>query len=134
MSQILLDAIKEAANGVMANASLCTWLIGEVTNDEPLEVTLENNKLVIPAECILLTKNTCEYTAEISVEHHTENKSGGSGDPAFASHNHEYKGRKKFLVHNGLQTGDKVFLLRETGGQRYIAIDRVYNPDRGCSD
>ena len=46
--------------------------------------------------------------------------------------NHEYKGRKKYLVHNQLVMGDKVIMLKETGGQRYIALDRWYNPNRGA--
>lgn len=41
------------------------------------------------------------------------------------SHTHEYKGRKKFLIHNGLKTGEKVILIRFEKGQRYLVIDRV---------
>ena len=31
-----------------------------------------------------------------------------------------------------LVMGDKVIMLKETGGQRYIALDRWYNPNRGA--
>ena len=32
-----------------------------------------------------------------------------------------------------LKVGDEVWLIRETGGQRFIAFDRVYNPNTGCT-
>ena len=70
---------------------------------------------------------------EMSVDHVTENRAGGGGMAEYESHNHEYKGRKKYLVHNQLVMGDKVIMLKETGGQRYIALDRWYNPNRGCT-
>lgn len=49
----------------------------------------------------------------------------GSGDASFASHNHEYKGTKEFIINNALQTGEKVVLIREQGGQKYLVIDRI---------
>lgn len=32
---------------------------------------------------------------------------------------------QKILIHNALQTGEEVILLRQQGGQKYIIIDRV---------
>ena len=107
-------------------------LVGVVVSESPLQIALDST-LIIPEERIMLTKNTCEWTMEMSVDHITENRSGGGGDAEFASHNHDYKGRKKYLVHNQLKNGDLVWLFQETGGQRYIAIDRVYNPNEGCT-
>nr|DAL98042.1 MAG TPA: Protein of unknown function (DUF2577) [Caudoviricetes sp.] len=108
-------------------------VIGEVVSTNPLIIQLEN-KLPIPAENILLTKNTCEWSMDMTVDHNTEDAAGGGGEAAYAAHHHGYKGRKNYLVHNNLVLGDKVILLRESGGQRFIALDRVYNPNRGCKD
>lgn len=108
-------------------------VLGEVISTSPLEIELES-KVKIPASNIVLTKNTCDWSVDMSVDHRTENEAGGGGDAEFASHSHGYKGRKTYLVHNSLQVGDKVILLQESGGQRYIALDRWYNPDRGCKD
>lgn len=128
----ILNLFKEIATNTIDSAVPVSILIGSVTQVNPLVISLGAN-LPIPEERIVLTKNTCEWTMEMSVNHITENRSGGGGYAEFASHNHEYKGRKKYLVHNQLQVGDKVLLIQETGGQRYIALDRLYNPNVGCT-
>lgn len=128
----ILNLFKEIASNTINSAVPVSILIGSVTQVNPLVISLGAN-LPIPEERIVLTKNTCEWTMEMSVDHITENRSGGGGYAEFASHNHEYKGRKKYLVHNQLQVGDKVLLIQETGGQRYIALDRLYNPNVGCT-
>jgi hypothetical protein len=128
----ILNLFKEIAMNTIDSAVPVSILIGSVTQVNPLVISLGAN-LPIPEERIVLTKNTCEWTMEMSVDHITENRSGGGGYAEFASHNHEYKGRKKYLVHNQLQVGDKVLLIQETGGQRYIALDRLYNPNVGCT-
>lgn len=107
--------------------------IGEVIQINPLIIQTES-KVPIHDDSIILTKNTSLWSVDMDVNHHTENTSGGGGYAEFASHNHEYKGRKTYRVHNELQVGDKVILLRESGGQRYIALDKYYNTDRGCND
>ncbi len=129
----LLEIIQKiAAEVVQANvpAGVC---IGQVTSTDPLKIMLES-KLEITEDSLILTKNTCEWSVDMTVDHHTELASGGSGDASYAPHKHGYLGKKTYLVHNGLATGDKVILLREEGGQRFIVLDRVYNPERGCSD
>lgn len=128
----ILNLFKEIATNTIDSAVPVSILIGSVIQVNPLVISLGAN-LPIPEERIVLTKNTCEWTMEMSVDHITENRSGGGGYAEFASHNHEYKGRKKYLVHNQLQVGDKVLLIQETGGQRYIALDRLYNPNVGCT-
>ena len=128
----ILNLFKEIATNTIDSAVPVSILIGSVTQVNPLVISLGAN-LPIPEERIVLTKNTCEWTMEMSVDHITEDRSGGGGYAEFASHNHEYKGRKKYLVHNQLQVGDKVLLIQETGGQRYIALDRLYNPNVGCT-
>lgn len=128
----IVNIIKEIASTVIQNGEPMEVIVGEVVSASPLEIKIDP-KLTIPEENIILTKNTTEWTMEMSVDHVTENRSGGGGYAEFASHNHEYKGRKKYLIHNQLVVGDKVIMLKETGGQRYIALDRWYNPNRGCT-
>lgn len=125
--------MKTASNDLIENSKLCDWLVGEVTSTNPLEITVDNY-LQLPQDVLYLTKNTTEWTVEMTVDHHTETKGGGGGYAEFAPHNHGYKGRKKYIVHNGLQVGDQVFLVRAKGGQKFIVLDRVFNPVRGCND
>lgn len=128
----LVDTIKQIAVESVGATEPLEVIIGEVVGVDPLEIKIDP-KIILQEGNIVLTKNTTEWTMEMSVDHITENRSGGGGYAEFASHNHEYKGRKKYLVHNQLVMGDKVILLKETGGQRYIALDRWYNPNRGCT-
>ena len=128
----MVNTIKEIASTVIQNGEPMEVIVGEVVSVSPLAIKIDPN-LTIPEGNIILTKNTCEWTVEMSVYHVTENRAGGGGLAEYASHNHDYTGRKKFLVHNQLVMGDKVIMLKETGGQRYIALDRWYNPNRGCT-
>lgn len=128
----IVNTIKEIASTVISNGEPMEVIVGEVVSVSPLAIKIDP-KLTVPEENIILTKNTCEWTMEMRVDHVTENRAGGGGMAEYASHNHEYKGRKKYLVHNQLVMGDKVIMLKETGGQRYIALDRWYNPNRGCT-
>lgn len=128
----IVNTIKEIASTVISNGEPMEVIVGEVVSVSPLAIKIDP-KLTVPEENIILTKNTFEWTMEMSVDHVTENRAGGGGMAEYASHNHEYKGRKKYLVHNQLVMGDKVIMLKETGGQRYIALDRWYNPNRGCT-
>lgn len=128
----IVNTIKEIASTVISNGEPMEVIVGEVVSVSPLAIKIDP-KLTLPEENIILTKNTSEWTMEMSVDHVTENRAGGGGMAEFASHNHDYVGRKKYLVHNQLVMGDKVIMLKETGGQRYIALDRWYNPNRGCT-
>lgn len=130
---MIVKSIKDVVAGVMHNASLTDIEIGEVISENPLIIQTED-KIPISQDSIILTKNTCLHSIDMEVDHLTENRAGGGGYAEFASHNHGYFGRKTYLVHNELKIGDKVILLRESGGQRYIALDRYYNPNRGCKD
>lgn len=130
---VLLNLIKTIASQTNEASVPADIVIGEVTQVNPLVIQLES-KLPIPESNILLTKNTSLWSVDMTVNHNTEDASGGSGDAAYAPHHHGYKGTKTYLVHNELAVGDKVILLRESGGQRFIALDRVHNPDRGCND
>lgn len=128
----LVDAFKMLVTDTMNAYVMSDIVIGEVISTSPYQIQVDP-KIIIPESNLVFTKNTTDWTAEISVDHVTENRSGGGGYAEFASHNHDYVGRKKFLIHNSLQVGDKAILIQESGGQRYIVLDRWYNPNRGCT-
>lgn len=129
----LIELIKQIVMETNAAAVMADVVIGEVIATGPLRVRIEN-KYVLESDDIVLTKNTSDWSVDMTVDHQTEDAAGGSGYAEYASHHHGYAGRKTYLVHNALAVGDKVILLRESGGQRFIAIDRYDNPNRGCSD
>lgn len=120
----LVQVIKQIAGEAVEAGKPAGVTYGEVMNINPLEIKIEQ-KLTLPAEFFKLTKAVTDHYVDMTVNHITENRAGGGGDAEFASHNHDYSGRKKFLVHNGLQIGEEVILLQVQGGQRYIVLDRV---------
>ena len=122
MADILVE-FQKIVLGVLNAQKLCTIVYGTVISVEPLEVKVDQ-KLTLKKEQLKLTRAVMDYEVDMTVDHETEEKSGGGGDAAFESHNHEYKGRKKFLIHNGLVDGDKVTMIRVHGGQQYIIIDK----------
>ena len=66
-----IAAMQQLVSDSIASAVPSDIVIGEVTAVEPLVVELEN-KLPIPAENILLTKNTCEWSVDMTVDHNTD--------------------------------------------------------------
>lgn len=119
----ILTEFQRIVLGVINAQKLSTVVYGTVISISPLEIQLDQ-KLTLKEEQLKLTRAVMDYEVEMTVEHVTENRAGGSGDDAFASHNHDYKGRKKFLIHNALIVGDKVTMIRTHGGQQYIIIDK----------
>lgn len=119
----ILKEIQKLVLGVINAQKLSTVVYGTVLSVSPLEVQVDQ-KLTLKEEQLKLTRAVMDYEVDMTVDHVTENRAGGSGDDAFASHNHQYKGRKKFLIHNGLIKGDKVTMIRSHGGQQYLIIDK----------
>ena len=99
------------------------WCLGEVIGTSPLTIKVEQ-KDIVTEEFLELTDAVRDYNVDIEVNHITENRGGGSGYPAFESHNHAYVGRKRITVYNGLHVGETVILLRQAGGQSFLVVSR----------
>lgn len=128
----LVRAVKQAAVEAVRAENPMGVCFGTVTGTEPLEVTVDQKMILTEAQ-LILTGQVRERTVEMTVDHETQPVShghtvkdtytgGGSALPV--EHAHAYQGRKTFLVHRGLQTGEKVILLRCDGGQRFLILDR----------
>lgn len=123
----MLNVIKQAAIQAV-NANRPVILVqGEVMKINPLTIKVDQ-KAELPEHFFALTHLVKDYYVDISVAHVTENRGGGGGYAEFASHNHDYTGRKKIKIHNALRIGERVHLLQVQGGQKYIVIDRVHDP------
>lgn len=119
-----VEIVKRAAVEAVEASKPVVLLFGQVISDSPLKIQVDQ-KTILTEKMLILTRNVTDFEVDMSVSHLTENRSGGSGDAAFASHNHNYTGRKKFMVHNALVVGDWVVLARVQKGKRYVALDRV---------
>ncbi len=118
------ESVKKLAIEVVESTNPVNVVYGKVVSSSPLKINIDN-KLILGNNQLVLTRNVTDFYTDMTVDHLTENKSGGSGDSAFSSHNHGYVGRKIFLIHNSLIVGDEVLLLRVQGGQKYVVIDRL---------
>ncbi len=126
MSRQLIETIQRLARQTEIAMKPCDYCLGVVESISPLTIRIDQ-KDVVSEEFLILTDLVRDYTVDITVSHTTENKSGGSGDAEFASHNHDYKGRKKIIVHNGLAVGESVILVQQAGGQEFIVLSRLYD-------
>lgn len=120
----LVKLIKRAAVEAVNAGKPVEICFGKVTSNSPLKI-LVDQKMTLGKSQLVLARNVTDFETEVTVDWLTENKSGGSGDSSFASHNHPIKGKKKITVHNGLVVGDEVILFRQQGGQKYIVVDRI---------
>ena len=124
MTTGLIEIMKRAAKEVYENDQPTDLRFGTVVSEKPLKVQV-TNLFTIPQSMLVVPKHLTDYEVEVTVDWTTENQSGGSGDSAFASHNHGVKGKKKMKVHNALKNGDKVALIRKHGGQSFYILDRI---------
>ncbi len=117
-------SIKQLFQGMVGDGA--EVLQGIVKSVSPLKIQIVNDeKLTIGPNITYVPWHLTDYTTEVTVEWRTENASGGSGDAAYASHNHAILGRKKIIVHNALKVGDKVHVLSFNHGKQYFVLDRV---------
>ena len=98
----LVKLIKRAALEAVEAGKPVQVCFGKVTESAPLKILVEQ-KLLLGGAQLVLTRNVTDYEVDLSVSHT----------------------KKKYTVHNALQQGDLVVLLRQQGGQKYIVLDRV---------
>lgn len=126
MSRQLVSTIQKLVaqtNNAMKPTDYC---LGVVETVAPLSIRIDQ-KDILTEEFLILTDLVRDFSVDITVSHTTENRAGGGGYAEFASHNHDYTGRKKIIVHNGLSVGESVILIQQAGGQEFIVLSRLYD-------
>lgn len=93
---------------------------GIVKSTSPLSVFVEQ-RLTLTESNLIVPKSLTNYSISMIVSHETENYK----DDDIPEHKHGYAGTKNFTVQNALKTGEKVILLRQQGGQKYLILDRI---------
>lgn len=137
-AQNLVMLIKQAAVDAVNAKDPMSFKIGVVSSVSPLKISL-NQKITISASQLLLTNAVREYTVYATVNHTTDAGLSGvnittsdsteSTEPISLEHSHTYTGCKKYTIHQGLKTGEKVLMLRCDGGQKFIVLDRLEAPN-----
>ena len=99
-------------------------LFGTVLSASPLKIQVDQ-KSIYTSKMLILTRNVTDFEVDMTVNHSTEDKGGGSGAAAYEAHKHASVGKKTFKVHNALKAGEKVLLIRVQQGKKFVVIDRV---------
>ena len=110
MATGLIDIMKRASMDAIENAKPCDLRYGTVISTNPLKVQV-TNQFVLPAGVLIVPKHLSNYTIKVEI---TEENSGASEASA-----------KQMKIYNALKTGDKVAMIRQSGGQYYYILDRI---------
>jgi hypothetical protein len=128
----LLDVMKQSAKGVMDDADLADICFGTVASASPLKVKVEQ-KYEIGKENLVVPQYLTNFTVGVTVSWQTENETyqhshtveGTESSQDSHTHKHSISGTKQITINNALKSGDKVILIKQLGGQKYLIIDRV---------
>lgn len=80
---------------------MADFMFGIVKGTNPLTVTIEQ-KMTVEKEHLIVPESLTDYTVKCEIDGST----------------------KDLKVKNALKTGDKIILLREQGGQRFLILDK----------
>ncbi len=108
----LVGAIKQASMGAMEAGSPVAVQIGTVKTTSPLSVTVDQ-RFTLTADFLILPERLARFEIDL---HHSHAYSEGTTGAALTD---------KIVIRAGLESGDKVILLRVQGGQQYVILDRV---------
>lgn len=107
MSVELANALKEVSDKLMSTKKLCDFGVATVVDPEGPIIQLEGNQGPLPEGSVSVPDYLKSYEVEVSGEFHGEGHSG------------------TLTVDNSLKEGDKVYFVRQTGGQKYLIIGRI---------
>lgn len=120
----LLNDIKLAALEAVSAACPCEIKYGTVTSVDPLLVRLEQ-RITLSGEMLILPRKFTEHKVKISGENISDQYfSGDTLEPVSPQHVHAL-GELEITVHGGLKVGDKLILIRQQGGQKFLIFDLI---------
>ena len=139
----LLNTIKQTATEANDASKPVQVCFGKVTSSSPLQI-LVDQKMTLDSSFLVLTRNVTDFTTMVTVQwatekeeathkHQLKNISTDDGakivsaytETQNAKHTHDIEGTKQMTIHNALEKGEEVVLLRMQGGQKYIVLDRI---------
>lgn len=102
MGRSLSGAVKLISQQNVENKQLCDLRFGTVASVSPLKVKI-SNQLTLPQSVLIVPKSLTDYEVKTIIDNV----------------------EKTITIKNALKTGDKVALIRKTGGQSYFILDRI---------
>lgn len=139
----LTTAIKKVALEALESKKPVNVCFGTVETTNPLTINVEQ-KMTLGEKQLVLCRSVTEYTTTVTVQWQTEqeeqthkhqlkNITDNGGDKITSAytetqdkkHTHDIEGTKQMTIHNALEKGEEVILIRQQEGQKYIVIDRI---------
>ena len=118
-----MEMMKLAAMDAYGSSGPADIVFGKVVSISPLEIQLDA-KRTLTEEFLVLTSAVRDYAAPVTFDFSTTESAGGTGAAAFASHSHGIVGTTTVTIHNALQAGDTVIMIRAQGSQKYVVLDK----------
>lgn len=124
----LVQLIKRIAVDAVRASKPSDYVTGVVTGTSPLKIKVSQT-LELEDDFLLLSRSVTDYETEVSIPESAGWKTmKNDGDGSLGEHKHGIAiEKRKITVHNALEAGEKVLMIRKSGGQKYIVIDRVVN-------
>lgn len=98
----LVRVIQQISTNAYNGAKPCDVLFGTVMSVSPIRINVEQ-RMELGAAQLILTKDVSDYQVEVT----------GA------------EGKQSITVHNALKEGEKVILLRKSGGQQFVVVGRL---------
>ena len=117
----MIDAIKRIVDNLLERKKLMIFEYGTVEEVSPLKIRIDQKHLLYEGD-LKLSHLVKDYYVDVTVSHKTESiyeswdtshshpDAGTSSIPI--DHKHEYKGRKKILIHNGIEGRGKTYSFK----------------------
>ena len=124
----LVEAMKRAAKEEREASKPVNVYFGEVQSAKPLKINVEQ-KMVLGEAQLVLTRNVTDYDTMVTMNWQTESAlqshSHGDGQEVNLAHTHVLIGQKQITIHNSLEVGEQVILIRQQEGQKFVVVDRI---------
>lgn len=105
----MLEAVKLLAYDVLQQENLTDICFGTVTQTQPLKIMLEQ-KLELTESFLVLSQNVTKHYQSYFMRRKDSNENWT---------------HYEMIMEKQLKKGERVILIKMTGGQRYVVIDRV---------
>lgn len=117
----LLNTLKKAAMDAMSASNPTAIMFGTVSSADPLEVIVDQ-RFTLPADFLVIPESLIHFEIDL---HHSHEYTDDTGNGTITKETKPALPEKPIVIRRGLESGDKLLLLRMQGGQKYIILDRV---------
>lgn len=136
-----VEAMKRAAKDEREASKPVNVYFGEVVSKSPLKINVEQ-KMLLSDKQLILTRNVTDFVTMVTINWESEKEKqkhkheisaqteegdslNGKTETQSETHTHIITGQKQITIHNGLDVGDEVILIRQQEGQKFVVLDRI---------